>query len=158
MSFMTPGVVAAMTAASTAVTAYSAIQQGQAQKDMAEYNAAVARANADAAVEAAAHEELQTREEARRLRGRMMALYGKSGITMEGSPLEVMADAAAEEELDVWAIRKTGSTKAARARSEAELSLMEGKARETSGYLQAGSSLLSGAADYGRATNRPRQK
>jgi hypothetical protein len=35
---------------------------------------------------------------------------------------------------------------------------MEGKARETSGYLQAGSSLLSGAADYGRATNRPRQK
>ncbi len=144
-----------LTAAGTAVGAVSSLEQGRAQKKMAQYNAAVARQSADAAVEAAAHEELRTREEAKRLRGRMMALYGKSGVTMEGSPLEVMEEAAAQEEIDIWTIRRTGATSASQHRSQAQLSAMKGESAHKAGIYGAGTSLLHGAGAYMKAKGKP---
>jgi len=58
----------------------------------------------------------------------------------------VMEDTAAQGELDALAIRYGGDVNAARNRSAANLSRMQGSTAMTASYFQAGSTLLSGAA------------
>ena len=76
---------------------------------------------------------------------RQRALYGKSGVEIEGSPLLVMEDTAAQGEMDALAIRWGGDVAAARARSEANLMKMQGRTAGRLGAIQAGTTLLSGA-------------
>jgi len=65
---------------------------------------------------------------------------------MEGSPLLVMEDTAATGELDALTIRYGGDVAAARSRSSANLSRMQGRAAQVGSYFTAGSTLLSGAS------------
>lgn len=129
----------------TGVSAYSAIEQGQAQKKAADENAAIAEANAQAAEDKAKYDEAQHREKVKRLLSSQRALYGASGVDMEGSPLMVQADTLDQGNMDALAIRKGGSVAAAEQRSMANLYRMQGKSARTSSYLSAGSTLLSGA-------------
>jgi hypothetical protein len=80
----------------------------------------------------------------RKLLSSQKAAYGKSGVDLAGSPLLALQETVEQGELDALAIRYGGDVDASRNRSAAEISRMEGKAARTSGYLQAGSTLLSG--------------
>ena len=144
--------------AGAGLSAYSQIEQSKAQEKMSQYNAAVARQDAEAAREAAAYEELRHKDETGRLRGRMLALYGKSGVTMEGSPLEVMAESAAQAELDTLAIRRAGATAASRHEAQAQLDVIRGRSARRAGYYGAGTTLLSSAGQIGMAYGRPKRK
>jgi hypothetical protein len=153
MGYATAAVVAAAVIAAGA-GAYSADQQRRAGNQQADYNAAVAEEDAKAAKAKAEYDEKAHRENVRKILATQRALYGKSGLSMEGSPLLVMEDTEKQGELDALAIRYGGDVASARSRSEANLARMTGRNNAYAakgGYIQAGSTLLSGAASaYGQ--------
>ena len=65
---------------------------------------------------------------------------------MEGSPLELMSETAAEGELDALMIERTGAVSAQRYGEEATLSRMKGSSAKRAGYWGAGTTLLTGAS------------
>ena len=146
-------IIAAAVAAAGS-TAYSADAQRRAGNQQADYNAAVAEEDAKAAKAKAEYDEKAHRENVRKILATQRALYGKAGLSMEGSPLLVMEDTEKQGELDALAIRYGGDVASARSRSEANLARMTGRNNAyaaKAGYIQAGSTLLSGAASaYGQ--------
>ena len=134
------------TLASAAVSAAGSIAQGNAAKSAANYNAAVARQNADIARANATADADRQREQAGRLAGRQRAATGASGITPEGSPLDVMADSALSAELDALTTQYRGELQARSYGQDATLQGMRGSAAQEAGYIGAGSALLSGAS------------
>lgn len=163
----------------TAVGAMASIQSARDQRHAAEYQRRMAEYNARLAEQRAAAEQahayrettegIERQREARR-RGEQMisvqrSLLAKGGVDIDvGSPLALLADTAAETELDarraeyesrlrVQAIQQ----RAADHRAEAGLFTMEagaaaqrGRQARRAGYWQAGTSLLAGAATLRR--------
>jgi len=132
--------------AGTAMSVYSQVEQGKSQNEWSQYNAAVAERDAVAAQQSAEYDAAQKRKETAKLIGRQRALYGKAGVTFEGSPLELMEETASQGELDALMIEREGKLKAGNYQSEAALSRMKGSSAQKAGYYGAGSSLLTGAS------------
>lgn len=99
MAALPPAAMAALAIGSAAVQAVGQISQGNAQASAANYNAQVSANEAVAARYRAAEEERRIRRDNQLRLGAAAARRGASGVAIEGSPLEVMADAAAEGEL-----------------------------------------------------------
>jgi hypothetical protein len=132
------------------VSAAGAMQQAQAQADAAEYQAEVARRNAKLARDQAEVEQNDQRRENRRQMGAMIAAYGASGVDMAGSPLDVLADTAIEQELDVARAGYRGELRAIGENDKANLAKAEASNARSAGafsavgaLFKAGSSLLS---------------
>lgn len=133
---------------STAFTVISAISAGNNAKRQGDYNAAIAQRNAMLATsQAAADAALQQRDAARRI-GSARAAYGASGITMEGSPLDVLTASAAQAELDKQNILAGGARKAIGYQETGALDKSRGAAAQQESYWKAGSSILMGTSDY----------
>lgn len=130
----------------TAVSAVGAIQQGRAAEKAANYNAAIADRNAVVATQQAAANEAAQRKIDRRRMGAMRAGYGASGVTSDGSVLDVLGDSIAEAELNALNIRYEGDLAAQGYGDSAASSRASGKDARTAGYMQAGSSLLLGGS------------
>jgi hypothetical protein len=139
-------VALAVSLASAAVSAAGSIAQGNAAKASANYNAAVARQNAGIANANAAADAAKQERQGDLLAGKQRAATGASGITPEGSPLEVMADSALESELDSLTTRYRGQLQARSYGQDATLQGMRGDAAQQAGYIGAGAELLSGAS------------
>ena len=141
------------TAASAALAAQQARQQGKDASAIAEHNAQLVRKQAGEKVEAlkvaGQAKQKQILDERRRVLARNRAKFGKAGVTMEGSPLlvqqevakNITQDAAMANFNNQVEIRRTISA----AEGEAELSLLRGKSAERAGKLKAGAALFSGA-------------
>jgi len=120
--------MAALPALAVAATAVSGVVSGigtymtiQSQQAMAEYNAQVARVQAEAQRRMGMLEEQKLRERARAFRGRQMALYGASGVELEGSPLLVMEDTAYKLARDAVTAKATAQFRAGLAEANARL-------------------------------------
>lgn len=137
-----------MMIAGTAISAIGAIRAGQAQAAAANYNAQVAERNAFISRDQAAADEQRQRIQARRKLGAMRAAYGASGISLEGSPLDVLEDSAAEAELDALTIRYKGGVGAMGYEAEAGAQRARAKNATTESYYNAGAALLTGASNY----------
>ena len=149
--------------AATATTAYSAVQQGQtaaaqARQEAAwhDYNAKVAKREAEAERRAADFESRQHTRAAKQLLARQRTLIGASGITPEGSPLLVAEDTAAQLAIEGAHIRMTGTRRVGAWTSRSILDTSMARAARASapgyrqaGYLRAGASLLGGGAQVG---------
>lgn len=122
----------AFTVGAAAVSAYGQIQAGQAAQDAANTNAALARMNA-------AEAERVSRRQSEQLIGSSRAAAAAQGTTLEGSPMMIINDAAAEAEIEALHLRKGGEYQAAAYQKQ-------GSAAKTAAYFQAGSTLLGGAA------------
>lgn len=135
-------------AASAAVSAISALRQGQAAKAAADYNATVGWQNAQLArQEAADLARQQQRENYLRL-GAINAAQGRSGgAAGEGSVLDVLGDVAAQGELERQSIVYQGEMKARGYQNTATLDTYRGNVAQQTSYFKAGSELLGGAAD-----------
>lgn len=145
------------------VTAYAQYQAGRAAEQQAraqaawyDYNAKVAQREAEAERQAVAFETKQQKRTAEQLLARQRALVGKAGVTMEGSPLLIAEDTAAQLALDAAMIRTTGARRAAAFRSQSILDISKAGAARTAaaGYRRAGvwgagASILGGAAQAG---------
>lgn len=135
----------ALAAASAVVTAAGAIQQGEASRKMANYQAAIAENNAVAARQEAEFQERQHREKARQILSAQRARAAKGGVlTEEGSPLLFNVDTSEGSEIDALNIRRRGEMQATDLRSRAALSRYEGRVAQRSAYFKAGSTLLDG--------------
>ena len=127
-----PAIAAVAAIASAVVSAAGQMQAGQAQKKMAEYNAQVAQGTAN-------YQAARQQDKTRRLMASARVAVNKSGLTMSGSPLDVIADSAVQSELDHQAILRQGASQAAMDRTQ-------GRIAQQAGYFGAASSLLSGAS------------
>lgn len=134
--------------AAAVVGAIGSISQAQAAKNAANYNAQLAERNAVIARQQAAANEDAQRRHANRVLGRMRSGYGASGVTSEGSPLDVLEDSVAEAELDALNIRYQGELGAMGYQSEAAMQRTAGKNAMRQGYFRAAGSLLGAGANY----------
>lgn len=131
----------------TGVQAYSSMKQGQAAEQAANYNANVAAQNAVASRQQAVEDERGFRVQTRQMLGDIRSGYAASGVTLEGSPEDVLYQSASNAELDALKIRHGGELKAMGYENSAALSIMEGANARDSGYLSAAGILLKGSAD-----------
>lgn len=150
----------------TAMQAVGAIQQGRAESAAAqsranaeEYNAIVARQNAQVAGAQASAQEDQQRRKFRALQGEAITAAAQSGAGLDGSNADVLQQNAIANELDALTIRYEGQMKARGLMAQSELDMMNARASRRAakdamigGYLNAGASILSGASKlYGGA-------
>lgn len=136
-----------MMAVGTAMSAAGAMQSAQAQSSAAEFNAAQATNNAASARAQASQDAMLQSRTARQKIGAAEAAYGASGVTMEGSPLDVLESSAASAELDRQTILYKGELRAMGYANSSLLDTMQGNAATQQGYYKAGSSLLIGGAN-----------
>lgn len=132
--------------AGAAVSAVGAIQQGKAAKAAAEFNARVAEQNSQIVHEQTIQEVRQfDREQYMRI-GAIRAAQGKSGgVANEGSVLDLLADTAAQGEIQRQDIIYQGALAERGFQNTAVLDRFEGAAAAKSAKLKAGSELLQGA-------------
>lgn len=137
--------------AGTAISAVGAISSGRANADAARYNAQIAQQNAGIALQQGEADVIQQGKlNYRRLSG-IKAAVGASGLTMEGSPLDVLESSAAEAELDTQNIRYNASLKALGFNTSAGMDRSRAANAEREGlYRAAATSILGGAQAYGR--------
>ena len=128
------------------IGAVSAVSQAQQQKSAAKYNQKVAENQAvSARQEAAANADMQRRKSAKTI-GSMQAAYGASGVTSEGSPLEVLEESARNAELDRLSILWSGETRAMGHQATANLEGSRASNAMASGLLSAAGSAVKGFA------------
>ena len=159
------GVSTALSLGGTALSTVGAIQASNAQAaaaranaETAEYNAKIEAQNRADALRLANRDVEAKRRENRRLLSTMRASYGASGLSMAGSPLDVLEDAAFEMELDVNNIEAEGDARAKEAsrrmygyQQEAGLERGKAKTSRTAGFFNA---LGSGASGVGQTLQR----
>lgn len=131
-----------------AVSAVGNYRQGKTARAAAEYNAAVARQNAEIAREQTRRQIQQADREAYLRLGRIRAAQGKSGGAMEGSVLDILADTAAQNEIERQDIAYRGALGERGYLQSADLEQFEGRTAERQGYLRAGAELLGGGANF----------
>lgn len=139
-------VMTALVVASTAVSAIGAISAGNAQADAYRYQAQVADQNATAARQQAQTAALIQQEQAKRTMGATIAAYGASGIAMEGTPLDVLANSASQAERDRQQIIYKGEMQAAGYNNQAEMDRSSASNAQSQGYMKATGLLIGGAA------------
>lgn len=140
----------ALIIAGTAMQALGAIQQGNAEKAAADYNADMLRRSADIERQQAVAREEAKRRETAGILGRQRAFFAQSGGGMGGSAADVMQESAINAELDALTLRYEGDLRARGFESEAAMEKFKGKQAKRAGYMNAVGSILSGAAAYGK--------
>lgn len=142
----------------TAASAVGQMQAGKSQEEWNKYNAEVSRQNAIAARQSAEYDAERTREAGEKLKARQRVLYAKSGVSLEGSPTDVILGTTEDIEMDAMAIIRRGLIAGQQYESQAALSEMQGSAARTSSYYGAGSSLLTGIGDVASRYKSPTYK
>jgi hypothetical protein len=115
-----------------AVGSFGAVMQGKAQAEAARYNRKLTQFQADLAAD-------DTRKAADRTASENVVGIAKSGVRREGSPLEVLANNAYNEE-------RTASLVAAGVSIQSDLLNRQADQALIGSYFQASTSLLGGAA------------
>ena len=137
----------ALTIAAAVVSAYSAYQQGQTAKKIANYNAKMAEYSAEDAVKRGSIEADQQRARARQLAAQQRAVMGASGVESDTGTLgNVLQQTATLGELDARQIEANAQREAWGMRSQANIARYEGAARAQAGALEGFGTLIGGAA------------
>lgn len=134
--------------AATGIQAGSAIMQGQQQKDMYEYQAAQADADAETARQAGEIKAERIRKKARSVAASTRAALAAKGLSVSGETSNLInKDIAEQSELDAILGIDDANSAASRLRADASLDRLRGSSAQTAGFLNAGSSAL---ATYGQ--------
>jgi hypothetical protein len=154
-------VMIATTVLSTAMSAYSSIQQGKANEAAYEYqskvaddNAKLAETYAQGAIATGQAEEQAQRRKTAALMGQQRATTGASGVLVDsGSSLDVTADTAMLGELDAQTVKNNAEWNAYKYRTQglsyqnsSEMYQSSAANASNAGTMGAATSLLSGAA------------
>lgn len=143
--------------AGAAMSAMSAINQGKAAKAAAQYNASIEEQNAQVARDQTLLQVRQADREAYLRLGAQRAAAGASGVKEAGSVLDVIADTAAQNEVQRQDIVYEGSLRQRGYQNAAALDRFSGETAEKNSYLQAGADLLTGAGNAYVANKRLRR-
>lgn len=146
MSGYTAAVAYAAMATGTILSAYSSYQQGENQKDWADYQAKQAEADANADKSAAEVHAEMIRKMARRQAGEATASLAGSGVDVgEGTALNINKEIYGNAEEDAMLTIFGGSDRAARGNAEAAGYRLKGSQAQQAGYLNATSTILGSA-------------
>lgn len=147
--------------AGVGIAAYGQYQQGRTAQAQAKaqsawnlYNSKVAKRQADVERQATATEVSQQRKRAKTLLARQRSLIGASGLEIEGSPLLVAEDTAAELAKEAVNIQLRGGRRAAGFEAQSILDISKASAAKSraAGFGRAavtgvGSTILTGSSD-----------
>jgi hypothetical protein len=137
---------------------YSQIKQGEAASAAAEEDARMQTKNADLSREQAGEEEKRQRILNTKRLGSMRAAYGASGLSLEGSPEDVLVDSAKNAELDALSIRHAGELKARGFNDESIRARNKAATYRDNAYFGAAGTLLGGAGQsYYYSSSSPRR-
>ena len=136
---------AAVAVVGAGVSAYGMYAQGQAQKQMADYNAKVQQNNAAMKMQQGQYEAGLIAQRNRRLRGAQAAASGKAGVDVSGSVSDVMYDSALQGEVNRLSAIYKGQIGSDESASAASLSRASGESAVSQSYWGAAGTLLSGA-------------
>ena len=153
MPWFIPLIAIAGTVGGTAMAVQGQRQQAKSQRAMQKHNAATATVKAQEEEQARRIDISRKRRETKRLASARNASVGASGLTQEGSPLEVALDSAELEALDTVTIGYNRDLAAKRARGEAQLSLAGADATRQAGRIGVGQSLFSGGIQTVKQAN-----
>lgn len=130
--------------ASSVLAAGGAVASGQQQKKMANYQAAQAEADAEAAKASARVEAERIRKAGRQQAAAANAAMAASGVeTGEGTALRVTSGIAGDAEQDAYQTILNGVNSSNRLQAQAQADRISGSNAATAGNISAGSSLLS---------------
>lgn len=124
------------------LSAVGTLASANAQAQAYKYNAKVSDINADMATQTAAENERRQRILNAKKLGDIRAGYGASGLTIDGSPQDVLEESAAAAELDALTIRHGGLVEATGYRNDARLARSQASSTMTKGYISAATDLL----------------
>lgn len=143
--------------AAAAVSATGTLLQGAAEGNAAEYNAEVNAQNASSTRQQGVAAVQRQRREGERALGSIRANYGASGITMDGSPMDVFAASAAEAELDARNVAYDYEMKARGFDAEASLQRSRANNVRTGAVFSAAGQLLGSkaASDFAASSSAP---
>ncbi len=145
------------------VAAYGQYQQGKTAQSQAKaqaawniYNSKVAKRNAEAERQANLFASRQQKKRASALLAKQRALIGAAGVEMEGSPLLVVEDTAAELAKEAVNIRLTGQRRVSAYKSQSILDISKASAAKSAAagfgraaVTGAGGTILQGVAQTG---------
>ena len=142
--------------ASDVIQSIGQFESGEAQKQAYDFNANIAEQNARQSELIGAQEERHQRIMGRKALGQMRSAYGASGVTMEGSPMEVLAESAANAELDALNVAYARKSQAVNFRNEARAGRFAGSQAQIAGRIGAAASLMSGAEKAYAGMTKPK--
>ncbi|HHT0105326.1 TPA: hypothetical protein ACTXAP_004723 [Raoultella planticola] len=126
------------------LAAGGAVYSGQQQKKMSNYQAAQAEADAEASQKAARVEADRIRKAGARQAAAANAAMAASGVeTGEGTALRITSGITEDAEQDAYQTILNGANSASRLQAQAQADRFTGSNAANSGYINAGSSLLS---------------
>jgi len=134
--------------ASSAFSAMGAIQQGKSAQAAANANAQIAENNAAIARASSEAEESRRRRASEKEMGTLRTRIGKSGVTATGSILDVVEESVYNSEVDAMNARLEGAQQSTSFLNQANVSRAEGANAKRSGYISAAGTLAGGAYNY----------
>lgn len=150
--------LATMAVASSVTQAAGQYKSGRDAAYAEKYNANVLREQAGFIQQSADLEKRQIAIQGKRIAGEQVAGYSKGGVTLSGSPLQVMIASAANNEMDQMIVQYNADVQRRRILSEAAYKEQLAKNYARAGKMQAGSTLLTGltnaAMNYGGLTDK----
>lgn len=140
------GVIAGLSSA--AVGGYAAYSTGQNAKETAKYNEVMGERKATDALERGADQAAIVRDRARRVAGTQTEGAAMSGVEVNsGTPLALLTETAGLGELDAMRTLNNAKREAWGLSAQSELDAFSGRAAGRAGTLNAGGTLLTGAAN-----------
>ena len=118
----------------------------KAARQTAEYNAKLAEQEAELVALQKVDEERSLRQNSQRLVATQRVATAASGVEMSGSPLQAMADAYFNTEMDALRIQYSADVAKTAAEAQATLTRAEGRARASAFKMQSYQSLLQGGS------------
>lgn len=131
-----------LTLATIALTAAGGVSRAQEARNEGNTQAALAERQAVAARQDAARAATDQRRRTAAVLARQKVRYAKGGIVLSGSPLDLLADAAAEGELAAQDALHQGEAAAADLRLRGDIARRRGRTARRQGLLDTGTRLL----------------
>jgi hypothetical protein len=139
---------AAALAIGTGLAAYGNIRAGESKKTAYEMEAAAKEGQAQQVELSAQNEIALTKRRYDRTKNAQLVAFGKSGVLLEGSPLMLMEESAADAFDEMHSIRMAADYRKSTLRTEAGLSRFLGDEAEMAGYISGAGSVLTGISEY----------
>lgn len=143
--------LALMGIAGSVMSAGGSLFKGQATKQASDYNAAVDNQRSAEEIDQANASTQDYIRKGSDTETSAVASQGATGVTGSGSPLMVDENTVRQVALGAARTLQGGQLRANRLQDDATLQRMKGDNAVTASYLDAGSSLLTGAGKYGGA-------
>lgn len=134
-----------------AVGAGTALYTADTAANTADANAELSRRQGNQEKDAAVAQAEKIRKAGQAAAGRANAAMAASGVAIgEGTPIRINEQIYKDSEDDAYSTLLTGARRQSSAEDQGRMLINEGNAAKTAGYLNATSSVLSSASNYGK--------